>query len=192
MDSKFIIEGNLINIRTTLKSDLKNYEKWNCADLKTYQFDGPWYKSSGLPLDVLIKGRKRWLEGNKNKPYSFLEIETKENIHIGWINVYYNENDPHTTEIGINIPEDSYWGKGMGFEAIYLWIDYLFNERQLTRLGFSTWEGNKAMLKVGKKLGFTEEARIRKGCEVKGVFYDRIKMGILQSEWKERIVEDKQ
>jgi len=63
-----------------------------------------------------------------------------------------------------------------------LWIDYLFTERELTRIGFTTWEGNKSMLKIGKKLGFIEEARIRKSCFINGVFYDRIKMGILRDE----------
>jgi len=67
-----------------------------------------------------------------------------------------------------------------------LWIDYLFNERKLTCLGFGTWEGNKAMIKLGEKLGFIEEARIRKGCETNGIFYDRIKMGILRNEWEEK------
>ncbi|MCK4523743.1 GNAT family N-acetyltransferase [candidate division WOR-3 bacterium] len=186
MDSKFRIEGNFINLRATIKSDLKNYEKWNSPDLKTYQFDGPWYKTDEAPLKGVINWRIRWLEGETKTPYPFLEIETKEKLHIGWVTAYYHEDDPHMTEIGINIPEDSYWGKGMGFEALYLWIDYLFNERDLTRLGFSTWEGNKSMLKVGEKLGFVEESRIRKSCEVKGVLYDRIKMGILRSEWKKK------
>ncbi len=186
MDSNFKIEGKLINLRATIKLDLKNYEKWNSPDLKTYQFDGPWYKSKELPLKGVINWRTRWLEGETKTPYPFLEIETKEKHHIGWVTVYYHEDDPHMTEIGINIPEDSYWGKGMGFEALCLWIDYLFNERDLTRLGFSTWEGNKSMLKVGEKLGFVEESRIRKGCEVNGVLYDRIKMGILRSEWKKK------
>ncbi len=186
MYSNFKIEGKYVNLRATIKSDLINYEKWNSDDLKTYQFDGPWYKTNGLPLDAIINWRKRWLEGDKKTPYPFLEIETKENFHIGWVTAYYNEDDPHVTEIGINIPEDSCWGKGMGSEALYLWIDYLFNERKLTRLGFSIWEGNKAMIKVREKLGFIEESRIRKGCEVNGIFYDRIKMGILRNEWEDR------
>ena len=40
------------------------------------------------------------------------------------------------------------------------------------------------MLGVGKKLGFIEEARIRKSCFVKGEFYDRISKGILRDEWE--------
>lgn len=182
----FKIEGKLINLRTTRWSDLDDYERWNSEDLKAYQFDGPCYKDKGPPLNSVINWRKKWLDGDRKPPYPFLEIETKDNIHIGWVVVYFDEDDPHMTEIGIDIPEDSYWGKGIGTEALYLWIDCLFNERKLTRLGFGTWEGNKAMIRLGEKLGFIEEARIRKGCETNGIFYDRIKMGILRNEWEEK------
>jgi RimJ/RimL family protein N-acetyltransferase len=39
------------------------------------------------------------------------------------------------------------------------------------------------MIRVGRKLGFQVEARIRNGCEVEGKLYDRVKLGILRSEW---------
>lgn len=182
----FRIEGKLVNLRTTKWADLDDYERWNDPKLKAYQLDGPWYKKKGPPLSAVINWRKRWLEGDRRPPYPFLEIETKGNIHIGWVVVYYHENDPHMPEIGISIPEDKYWGRGMGTEAVYLWVDYLFNTRKFTRLGFCTWEGNKGMIRIGEKLGFIEEVRIRKSCEVNGIFYDRIRMGILWSEWEER------
>lgn len=183
MNCNFQIKGKLVNLRTTKWADLDDYERWNSLDLKAWETDGPWYN---VDLSAVINMRKKWLNGERELPYPFLEIETKDNIHIGWVVAYYDENDPHVTEIGIVIPEDSYWGKGMGTEALYLWIEYLFSERDLTRAGFTTWEGNRAMIRVGEKLGFIEEARIRKSCEVKGVFYDRIKMGILRSEWEEK------
>ena len=42
------------------------------------------------------------------------------------------------------------------------------------------------MIRVGEKLGFALEGRIRNGCEVGGRFYDRIKMGLLRPEWLAR------
>ena len=175
------IEGKIINLRTTIQSDINDYERWNSLDLKAWQFDGPWYNEN---LSAVVEVRIKWLNGEKKHPYKFLEIETKDKIHIGWVVVYYNKRDPHMTEIGIDIPEDKYWGRGIGHEALTLWIDYLFNERNFIRLGFETWQGNRGMIRLGEKLGFIEEGRIRKGCEVKGIFYDRIKMGILRSEWR--------
>jgi RimJ/RimL family protein N-acetyltransferase len=151
----FKIEGQLINLRPIVLTDIKDYERWNNPDMKAWQYDGPWYDDD---LSALIAGRKKWIEEGCKTPY--------------------------ITEVGINIVEDTLWSKGLGTEAFFLWIDYLFTERELTRIGFTTWEGNKRMIRVGEKLGFLEEANIRKSCFVNGVFYDRIKMGILRDEWE--------
>lgn len=182
MNESFRIQGKRVNLRTTNENDIKDYERWNATDLKAWEYDGPWYDED---LSGLIERRKKWCYGEKEFPYRFLEIETKDQVHIGWVVVYHDERDPHMTEIGIDIPEDECWGKGMGEEALTLWMDYLFAERDFTRIGFETWGGNKGMTRLGEKLGFVEEGRIRNGCEVKGTYYDRVKMGILKSEWRE-------
>ena len=182
MKCLFRIEGRNVNLRTTTPSDMNDYDRWNDPKLKAWQYEGPCYTNDDL--SAIIASRTTRLGGDHKHPHKFLEIETKRGIHIGWVVVYYSENDPHMTEIGINIPEEEHWGKGFGSEALWLWVDYLFRARELTRLGFSTWDGNKSIIAIGHKLGFTEEGRIRKGCEVNGEFYDRIKMGILKDEWK--------
>lgn len=181
MDNIFKIEGKNINLRTLIEEDINDYERWNSSDLKAWEYDGPWFNDD---ISGIIERNKKWLIGDRKPPYRFLEIETKDKGHIGWVVVYHDPQDPHMTEIGIDIPEDAYWGKKLGEEALTLWINYLFKERNFTRLGFSTWEGNKGMIRLGEKLGFLLEGTIRKGCVVKGGFYDRIKMGILREEWE--------
>ena len=180
MECEIVIKDKLVNLRSTVPSDIADYERWNNSSLRVWQFDGPWFDDD---LDGLIEQRRKWLAGERKPPCGFLEIETVKNYHIGWVVVYYKNDDPHLTEIGIDIVEDTYWDKGAGTEALYLWIEYLFREWRLHRVGFSTWSGNRAILAIGRKLGLAEECRIRNGCEVNGVFYDRIKMGILREEW---------
>ena len=107
--------------------------------------------------------------------------------HIGWVNIYRTMTvDVHMTEAGIIIVEDELWNQGLGTEAFGLWVDYVFEAHNLARLGAATWSGNPRMVRVAEKLGFKVEGRIRNGCEVKGRFYDRIKLGILRSEWEAR------
>ena len=65
-------------------------------------------------------------------------------------------------------------------------INYLFRETDANRIGISTWSGNIRMMKVARKAGMIEEARIRKGRIVRGEFYDAIQMGVLREEWKSR------
>ena len=184
MPEDFQLRGNQVTLRPIVQSDITDYERWNDPSSKAFQFDGPWYKNDNL--SALIEHRKKKLSEGFKTPYRSLEIDTIKGKHIGWVNAYHNENDPHATAIGISINVDEHWGKGMGTEALTLWIDYLFREMNLIRIGFTTWQGNPMMLRVGEKLGFVEEARIRRSCLVKGQFYDRISMGILREEWGAR------
>lgn len=80
MSDNFRIEGKAINLRPTIQSDIKDYERWNSLDLKAWQFDGSWYNEG---LSDVVEGRKTWLNGDRKQPYRFLEIETKDKIHIG-------------------------------------------------------------------------------------------------------------
>jgi RimJ/RimL family protein N-acetyltransferase len=179
----FRIEGKLVTLRPLVEADIDDYERWNNPASHALLYDGPWYNED---LSKFIEGRKKRLSQGYPAPYHTLEIDTKDGRHIGWANAYYGERDPHATEIGISIHADELWGEGIGTEVCSLWIDYLFKELNLTRIGFTTWQGNPGMLKVGMKLGFVEEARRRKSCVVRGEFYDRVSMGILRQEWEAR------
>jgi RimJ/RimL family protein N-acetyltransferase len=183
MQAEFVLPGRLVRLRTTVESDIADYLRWNLPGLKAWQFDGPWF---GGTLDKMIESRKKWLTGERLQPYHHLEIDVTDHGHAGWVNVYVHPGDPHMTEAGIDIVDDSLWSRGLGTEAFGLWADYLFPALNLTRLGYSTWSGNPAMVRVGEKLGFTLEGRIRRGCEVNGQFFDRIKMGLLRDEWQAR------
>ena len=131
MDGEFKIEGSLINLRPTVAADIADYERWNNPLMKAHEFDGPWYNND---LSGLIALRQKWLREGGKPPYRFLEIETKVGDHLGWVVVYYKQEDPHLTEVGISIMEDRFWGKGLGTEALSLWIGYLFLERGLRRI----------------------------------------------------------
>jgi RimJ/RimL family protein N-acetyltransferase len=180
---KLKIEGKFVILRPLESTDIADYERWNDPNLKAFEYDGPWYNED---LTRLIETRKRRLSKGYGPPYHTLEVDTKDGRHIGWVNAYYDKQDPHKTEIGISILEDKLWNRGIGTDAFSLWIDYLFRELNLTRIGFTTWQGNPMMIKIGAKLGFIEEARIRQSCFVNGQFYDRISMGILKDEWDAR------
>ena len=182
MPEYFELKSNQIRLRPIVQADLADYEHWNDPVSKAFDYDGPWYKNESL--DSLIEFRKKKLAQGISPPYRSLEIDTIDEKHIGWVNAYHNDRDPHATAVGIGIRLDELWGKGMGTEALALWIDYLFKEMNLTRIGLTTWQGNPMMLRVSEKLGFVEEARIRRSCFVKGQFYDRISMGILREEWE--------
>jgi len=89
--------------------------------------------------------------------------------------------------IGIAIYNENFWSKGIGFDALSLWIDYLFKQdKNLLRLDLRTWSGNFGMMKLAEKLGFKKEAVFRKARIVNDKYYDGIGYGILREEWFDR------
>lgn len=149
--------------------------------MEAWKFDGPWFSDG---LSDLAAWRRRRAASDTEPPFRLMEIETTAGVHVGWVTSYVRKDDPHMTEVGIDIVEESLWNKGLGTEALALWVDYQFRCRGLHRIGLSTWSGNPRMIRVAGKLGFKEEGRIRDGCEVGGRFYDRLKFGILAAEWQ--------
>jgi RimJ/RimL family protein N-acetyltransferase len=190
----FVISGQRVNLRTLVESDLADYERWYSHDCKAWEFDAP-YLSAPRPGEQqtadqgsakVLENRRKWLAGDRRPPFKRLEIETNVHRHVGWVTIYrVMPNDVHMTEAGIDIIEDELWNQGLGTEAFRLWVDYVFEAHNLARLGAATWSGNPRMVRVAEKVGFQVEGRIRNGCEVKGRFHDRIKLGILRSEWEE-------
>jgi RimJ/RimL family protein N-acetyltransferase len=179
--AEFVLPGRLVRLRTTVESDLADYACWNVPGLKAWEFDGPW---DGGTLDRITESRRKWLAGDRQPPFHHLEIDAADHGHAGWVVAYVHTRAPHMTEAGINTVDDSLWDRSLGIEAFGLRVDYLFPAFDLTRLGFPAWSGNPRMIRVGEKLGFVLEGRIRNGCEVWGRFFDRIKMGLLRDEWQ--------
>lgn len=88
--------------------------------------------------------------------------------------------------VGIAIFDPSWWGRGVGYQSLGLWGDYLFREMpEIVRLDLRTWSGNVGMMRLAEKLGYRLEARFRKARIVEGRYYDGLGYGVLREEWDE-------
>ena len=183
-----ILEGKNIVVRDWILEDLESYESWNSGHHLWMDYDGPYYpKMDKLELKYHINILKSSINNKRrSNPRKRLVIASKDsNQLIGTLSWYWQSKETNWKSIGISLYDESQWGKSYGFEALSLWIDYLFKmDNELVRLDLRTWSGNIGMIKLSKKLGFTEEARFRKARIVNGQYYDGIAMGILREEWQ--------
>ncbi|SOS48870.1 Putative HD superfamily hydrolase (fragment) [Tenacibaculum dicentrarchi] len=112
-------------------------------------------------------------------------ISNDKNEIIGEVSWYWKSKETNWLEIGIVIFNESFWGKGIGYLALKLWIEEVFNDKkEIVRIGISTWSGNYGMIRLAEKLGMIEEARYRKARIINGEYFDSVSYGILKSEWK--------
>lgn len=116
--------------------------------------------------------------------YSHLLIQVQSDI-IGTIVYYWENESTRWLEIGITIYKPEYWNGGYGTEALKLYIDYLFHNLEIERVGLTTWSGNERMIAAAKKVGMQMEGRMRKCRYYDGYYYDSIRMGTIREEWNE-------
>lgn len=184
------LQGEKVVLRDWVKADLEKDKYWHTGEHLWMTFNGPYYP---LPaLDIQEKWRaERLLKIEKDdwgEPRLNLIIaDSDSNEMIGTVNRYWQSIETHWLSVGIVIYDENKWSGGIGYDALYLWCDYLFREMpEIARLDMRTWSGNNGMMRLAEKLGFTKEAIFRKARIVKGDYYDSIGYGILREEFEKR------
>ncbi|MET0785583.1 MAG: GNAT family protein [Paenisporosarcina sp.] len=150
------------------KEETPEWKKW----------DAPYYPYTPKTYEEFLTNKEFYLEPNRIQG-----IEVNNEL-IGIVSYYWEHKPSNWLEMGISIFKPAYWNGGYGTDAMRQWMNKLFTEMPLVRVGFTTWSGNERMIKVGEKLGMTMEARLRKVRLYNDVYYDSIRMGILREEWK--------
>src|SRR3989304_1674539 len=89
---------------------------------------------------------------------------------------------PDTWMVGIDICEDDALNKGLGAEALGLWVDYLFPRSTVQPISPETWAFNPRMSRVAGKLGFVPEGVQREVLQWDGRWLNLVHFGILRAE----------
>lgn len=183
------INGNRVCLRDWQFKDLDVYKYWMQPEHQWHKLDGPYYKklNSEQILERIEKIRKRIQNKDFPNPRVMIVVaDLKTDEMIGLVNWYWQSKETNWVSVGISIFNPDYWRKGIGYETLGLWSEYLFKEMsKIVRLDLRTWSGNKGMIKLAEKLGFKLEACFRKARIVDGNYYDGIGYGILREEWNE-------
>ena len=176
----------LISLRMMEEDDLRPV--WEIAygpqaDLTWRKLDDPYLDNPLFSWEEFSKGYGQTLI---NKPDRNLIIA--DGAVIGLVTAYWSDgklkHEPNQwLDVGIVIFNPNYWNKGIGSDALNLWIKKLFKQYDyLPHLGFTTWSGNLGMQKIGEKLGMTREGIIRQVRYFEGQYYDAVIYGILRNE----------
>lgn len=183
-----IIEGKKIRLRDWRLEDVETYKAWQRPGHQWQMLDGPYYRSDRDQSEEAALELKNWIEKaefpNPRSRLVIADLET--NKLIGTVSSYWESKETLWLCAGLTVYDPSHWGKGIGWEALGLWIDYLFAmHSKIARLDMRTWSGNVGLIRLAEKLGFVQEACFRKARIVNGKFYDGLGFGILREEWDE-------
>jgi RimJ/RimL family protein N-acetyltransferase len=174
-----LISGDSVILRDWLPSEVDRFIYWQTHG-EWRMYDGPWEGVwSSLTADQETQFRKQFAELCKAElplPRKRALIVTKDKQPLGWVTRYGEERTPEAWMVG----------KGLGTEALGLWVDYLFTNSTVHCLGLDTWSSNQRMIHVAGKLGFVREGVQREAHQWQGQWLDFVHFGILRSEWEEK------
>ena len=182
--------GKKIILRDPQLSDLEPFGYWMQPGHEWQKLDGPYYRRPSI--EEVADIQDQWEEAINAKDWPELRqrlviADIPENAVLGMVNRYWISEETNWTAIGITIYDPEFWGRGIGYEAMGIWCQYLFdNEPEFVRLDLRTWSGNIGMIKVAERLGFTREAVFRMARIVEGEYYDGLGSGVLRTVWEER------
>jgi RimJ/RimL family protein N-acetyltransferase len=144
------------------------------------KWDAPYFPLGYLNFEKYKENLKNTLDSNGVDKVAIIE---KEGEIVGTVSYYWEHEPSRWLEVGVTIFESKNWSGGIGTAALNLWIDYLFANIEIARVGLTTWSGNERMIKSAEKLGMMMEGRMRKCRYYNGTYYDSIRMGVLREEW---------
>ena len=181
----------MIKLRNLEESDLEEYGYWNLPQHKYHLFNGPYFKK-----DTDEKVNNRMLElkndfskGIENPLPNKKIISDQNNALIGEVMWRWRSKETCWMEVGIVIFNEENWTKGIGYKALKIWIGELFEKnKEMVRIGLTTWSGNKGMMNLALKLNMKKEAVYRMARIVDGEYYDSISYGILREEWYDKTI----
>jgi putative hydrolase of HD superfamily len=175
-----------IKLRKIILKDVETLRKLTHPSKEFHKYDGPYYgvdseEEHNKKFDKLTQ----MLEDSKNvSARRHLIVESTTDKILGSVSWYWKSEETNWLEVGIDVFDESDWGKGIGYTALNLWINQIFAEKsEIVRIGLSTWSGNIGMMKLAEKLGLKQEACYRKARIVDGKYYDSVSYGILRDEW---------
>lgn len=133
---------------------------------------------------TLSKLRAYVIEKLNDPNVAFFAICSHTNEHIGNVKIDFHDSKANVSELGLLIGDKNYWGKGIGFEACHLAMQYGFGNMNLRKIYLAVYENNLNAKKLYERLGFILEGTLRKHVAVDGVFYNKYLMGIFKEEFK--------
>ena len=175
------IIGETIYLREYSMDDLDAVHNWRTNEEIT------WWTAVYVWPESLAQTR-RFVEDQVNNVdpanRKFVICLKADDRYVGHIGYEHLDLRRRNTELGIVLGDPGLLSKGIGTEAINLFLKVCFDELDLHRVGLRVLRANPRGIACYRKCGFKEEGVIRDWHHSRGEWHDLILMGILQDEYR--------
>lgn len=169
--------GSLVRLRAVEPRDAEAFYEWHNDPQVT--------STLGVRYPVTRAAEREWFEQAGLPSYAgcYLAVETFDGVLLGTCGLYETAlPENRTAELGIQLGNKSYWGRGYGTDAVRTTCRFGFEEMNLHRIELIVFAHHAAALRVYEKVGFTVEAVAREAHWGDGRWYDDVHMALLEGE----------
>lgn len=180
------MENPKVYLRAFEPDDYKSINAWR-------RIDDVYLLTTGNRYFVSAERERQWvlekIQNNKTEIYLAICL-AKDDFLIGYLSLSDIDYQNGRAEwSGIVIGEEQYRGQGYATEAVYLLLEYAFDELGLHRVSGLWLAKNTVSLFLGQMAGFRREGLLREYVYKNGERHDVVIMSMLRSEfqqWKQR------
>jgi putative hydrolase of HD superfamily len=186
-DDTIWLDGVRVTLRDIGPADLDVLAYWLRPEQRWRELDGPTFDQPAPDEIARILEHRRTLATSRQRPrprtnLGVADLDT--DLILGEVSQIAGGDAPN---LNIVIYNPDLWGYGLGYEALGLWCDYLFQDPDgSAALTLETWSGNAGMVRLAQKLGFAESTRDRRATVVGGRRHDALRYVLERAEWRRR------
>ena len=174
------MDGRRIVIRSIEEEDLPLVLPWWNDPEVMYYADDDLHPS--LTLQDLQQRHAKEI-GEWRHHMERMVIETKDTRLIGDIMYRGYQSDVRSAYMGLLIGMKDLWGQGYGTEAIWLFLEYLFVQKEMHKVAITVSDFNTRAIKAYEKCGFRRDGVLRDNATVEGKYVNHLLMSLLEEEY---------
>lgn len=179
MVNEIQIDGNVFTLRTlTAKNMSPKYPEWLNDPIINR------YLESRHRVHTLESCTEYLKTFDQKSSFLFGIFEKNSNLHIGNVTIYLHAQHS-TTSFGYIIGEKEFWGTQAATEAIFLLIEYCFQQLKSAKVWGACYSPNLASVFNFIKFGFKKEGHFKKHFVEGGNRVDTLYYGLLVEDWPE-------
>ena len=140
-----------------------------------------------LPTSVegLRKALEKWYDCKKADGAIVFIVETLDGENVGGISLHSMDEKNGVFSFGVNI-DRRHRLSGYAEEAVLILLRYCFMERRFQKCNSACVDTNEASVALHRKLGFSDEGRVRRHWYFGGRYHDDLMFGMTIEEFVER------
>jgi RimJ/RimL family protein N-acetyltransferase len=134
-------------------------------------------------LESLRSSLEKWVDCKEADGAIVFTVETLEGENVGGISLHSRDRKNGIFSFGVGI-DRPHRRQGYAEDAVKILLRYGFRERRFQKCNSGCTHTNEASLALHKKLGFTEEGRVRRRWFFDGQYHDDVLFGMTIEEFE--------